>query len=46
MYILKGLMMVYDTQDYCVFGLCRSAGILKNTKENEVSETGSVSVFR
>jgi hypothetical protein len=39
------LTMVYNTQDYWVFGLRPSSGILKNTKEHNVSETGSVSVL-
>jgi hypothetical protein len=39
-------MMAYDTQDYWVFGLCPSSGILKNTKEHNVLETGSVSALR
>jgi hypothetical protein len=38
--------MVYNTQGYWVFGLCPSSCILKNTKEHNVSETGSVSVLR
>jgi hypothetical protein len=35
--------MVYtrNTQDYWVFGLRPSSGILENTKEHNVSETGS-----
>jgi hypothetical protein len=37
--------MVYNTQNYWVFGLCPRSGILENIK-HEVSETGSVSVFR
>jgi hypothetical protein len=37
--------MVSNTQNYCGFGLCPSFGILK-TRENDVSETGSVSVLR
>jgi hypothetical protein len=38
---------VYDNviQNYCVFGLFPSSGILENRK-HDVSETGSVSVFR
>jgi hypothetical protein len=28
------LMMVYNNQDYWVFGLCPSSGILKDTKEH------------
>jgi hypothetical protein len=35
--------MVYGTRDYWVFVLRLSSGILKNTKEHKVSETGSVS---
>jgi hypothetical protein len=38
--------MVYNTQIYWVFGLCPSSGILKNTGEHNVSETGSVYVLR
>jgi hypothetical protein len=34
--------MVYDTQNYCVSGLCLSSVIL-NTRKHNVSETGSVS---
>jgi hypothetical protein len=38
--------MVYDThQNYWVFGLCSSSGILETRKHN-VSETGPVSVLR
>jgi hypothetical protein len=37
--------MVYNTQNYWVFGLYPSSGILK-TRELDVSETGSVSVLR
>jgi hypothetical protein len=37
--------MVYNIQNYWVFGLCPLSGILK-TKEHKVSETGSVSVLR
>jgi hypothetical protein len=37
------LTMVYDTQNYWVFGLCPSSIILE-TKKHNVSETGSVSV--
>jgi hypothetical protein len=33
--------MVYNTQDYWVFGLCPASGILNNIKEHNVSETGS-----
>jgi hypothetical protein len=36
--------MVCNTQDYWVFGLCPSSGILEATKHN-VSETGSVSIL-
>jgi hypothetical protein len=38
-------MKVYNTQNYCVFGLCPLSGIV-NTREHSVSETGSVSVLR
>jgi hypothetical protein len=31
-------MMVYNTQNYCFFGLCPSSGILK-IREHNVSET-------
>jgi hypothetical protein len=34
--------MVYNTQNYWVFGLCSTSGILKTTKHN-VSETDPVS---
>jgi hypothetical protein len=34
--------MVYNTQNYWVFGLCPSSGILE-TRKHDVSETGSVS---
>jgi hypothetical protein len=37
--------MVYNTQNYRVFGPCLSSGILETRKHN-VSETGSVSVLR
>jgi hypothetical protein len=37
--------MVYNTQNYWVFGLCPSTDILETRKHN-VSETGSVSVLR
>jgi hypothetical protein len=37
--------MVYNIQNYWVFGLCLSFGILETRKHN-VSETGSVSVLR
>jgi hypothetical protein len=36
--------MVHNTQNYCVFGLCPSSGILETRKHN-ASETGSVSVL-
>jgi hypothetical protein len=39
------LAMVYNRQNYCVFLLFPSSGILENTK-HDVSETGSVSVLR
>jgi hypothetical protein len=35
----------YNTQNYLVSGLCLLSGILK-TREHNVSDTGSVSVFR
>jgi hypothetical protein len=35
--------VVYNTQNYMVFGLCLSSVILK-TRKRKVSETGSVSV--
>jgi hypothetical protein len=38
-------MMVYHTQNYLVFGLFPSSGIL-GTRKHDVSETGSVSVLR
>jgi hypothetical protein len=38
-------MMVHNTQNYWVFGLCPSSGILK-TRERNVSETRSVSILR
>jgi hypothetical protein len=37
--------MVYNTQNYWVFGLRPSSGILK-TREHNVSGTGFVSVLR
>jgi hypothetical protein len=37
--------MVYNSQNYWVFGLCPSFGILETRKHND-SETGSVSVLR
>jgi hypothetical protein len=37
--------MVYNTQNYCVFGLHPSSGILETRKHN-VSETGSVSILK
>jgi hypothetical protein len=37
--------MVYDTQNYWVFGLCPSSGILETRKHN-ISESRSVSVHR
>jgi hypothetical protein len=36
--------MVYNTQNYWIFGLFPSSGILENRK-HDVSETGSVSVL-
>jgi hypothetical protein len=38
-------MMEYNTQDYWVFGFSPSSGILKDAKEHNVSETGSVSIL-
>jgi hypothetical protein len=37
--------MVYNTQNYWIFGLFPSSGILENRK-HDVSETGSVSILR
>jgi hypothetical protein len=37
--------MVYNTQNYWVFGLFPSSGVLENRK-HDVSETESVSVLR
>jgi hypothetical protein len=37
--------MVYHTQNYWVFGLFPSSGIL-GTRKHDVSETGSISVLR
>jgi hypothetical protein len=34
------------TQNYCAFLICPSSGILENSREHNVSETGSVSVLR
>jgi hypothetical protein len=42
----KGFRRWCITQNYWVFGLSPSSGILKNTREDNVSETGSVSVLR
>jgi hypothetical protein len=39
------LTMLYNTQNYWVFGLCVSSGI-QETREHHVSETGSVLVLR
>jgi hypothetical protein len=36
---------IISRRDYWVIGICPSSGILKNTKEHNVSETGSVSVL-
>jgi hypothetical protein len=36
--------MVYNIQNYWVFGPCPSSGILK-TRDHSVSETGSVSAL-
>jgi hypothetical protein len=38
-------MIMYKTWDYWVSGL-QSSGILKNTKEHSVLETGSVFILR
>jgi hypothetical protein len=38
-------MMVYHNENYLVFGLSPLSGILGNRK-HDVSETGSVSIFR
>jgi hypothetical protein len=38
--------MLYKTRYYWAFGLRPSSGILKNTEEHNVSETGSVSGLR
>jgi hypothetical protein len=35
----------FKNQDYWVFGLCQSSGVLKNIREHNVSEAGSVSVL-
>jgi hypothetical protein len=37
--------MVYNTQNYWVFGLFPSSGILE-TRKHDVSEIGSVSVLK
>jgi hypothetical protein len=37
--------MVYNTQNYWVFGLCLASGILK-TREHNVSETGLFLEYR
>jgi hypothetical protein len=42
----KVLTVVYHTQGYWHFGSDPSSGIVKNTKDRNVSETGSVSVLR
>jgi hypothetical protein len=39
------LTMMYNTQNYGVFGPCPSSGILK-TREHSFSETGSVCILR
>jgi hypothetical protein len=44
-FVLKGFDEVYNTQNYWVFGLCPSSGIL-DTRKHNVSETGSVFVLR
>jgi hypothetical protein len=38
--------MVYDIPDYWGFDICSSFGIIKNTREHDVSETVFVSVLR
>jgi hypothetical protein len=38
--------MVYNTQDYWVFGLCPLSGILENTKEHNILETVSFPILR
>jgi hypothetical protein len=38
--------MVYNTQDYIIFGLLTSSSFLKVPREYNVSETWSVPVFR
>jgi hypothetical protein len=40
-----GLMVLGKNQNYWVYGLCPSSGILK-AREDNVSETGCVSVLR
>jgi hypothetical protein len=40
---LRVLMMVYNTQDYWVFGLWPSSDILDNTKKHNVLETDPIS---
>jgi hypothetical protein len=42
---LERVQMMYNTQNYWVFGLFPSSGILENRK-HDVLETGSVSVLR
>jgi hypothetical protein len=44
-WIWRTLTMVYNTQNHWVSGLCPSFRIL-NARKHNVSETGSVSVFR
>jgi hypothetical protein len=39
------LTMVYNTQNYWVFGLCPLSAVLK-TREHNISETGSISLLR
>jgi hypothetical protein len=38
-------MIVHNTENYWVFGLCQSSGTLETRKHN-VLETGSVSILR
>jgi hypothetical protein len=43
--LYRVLTMVYNTQNYWVVGLCPSSVILE-TRKNNFSKTGSVSVLR
>jgi hypothetical protein len=40
------LKLKLKTRDYCDFGRCPSSGILKKSKEHNISETGSFSALR